>query len=201
MFLPKHKRKDSQTIVGEPLVDKVSGVIYYGPYFETSTGKKFSGTTPYSDNVRELEDLPEDGILPGSDITIRNSKNAYDILRKDPEAFKLKFTAPLPSHFPVTIPAGVSFKRYFAKDIRTEKIIEISQQTFSELKNRDSKYYYPNFVTVEVVWVVEGPVEDTVSGAYIVPGIATQNKNAVQRANRTVAGLDQYLTDYTQFAR
>ena len=201
MFLPKHKRKDSQTIVGEPLADKVSGVLYYGPYFETSTGKKFSGVTPYSGDARELENLPEDAVVPGTDITIRNGKNTYDVLRKDPEAFKLKFTAPLPAHFPTTIPAGVSFKRYFARDIRTEKIVEISQQTFSELKNRDPKYYYPNFISVEVVWVVEGSVEDTVSGAYIIPGIITQNTNAIEKASKTVPGLQEYVTDYTQFAR
>jgi len=182
-------------------VDKVSGGLYYGPYFETSDGKKYTGTSPYSGDTRELDNLPEDAELPGSDITIRNSKNAYDVLRKDPEAFKLKFTATLPAYFPTVIPAGTSFLRYFAKDIRTEKIVEISQTTYKELASRNTKYYYPNFITTQIVWVVEGPLEDTNTGSYIVPGVATQNKNAVEKADKTMSGLTSYLTDYTQFAR
>lgn len=202
MFIPKHKRKDNLKVNQEPLVDKISGEFYYGPYFETSNGKKYTGTTPYSGNTRELEELPEDTVLPGTDdTTIRKGKNTYDILRNDPQAFNLKFTLPLPVYFPTNIPAGISFKRYFAKDIRTEKIVEISLQTYTDLKNKDTKYYYPNFVIVEVVWVIEGPATDTQSGSYIVPGVATQNRNAVQRAERIIPGLSNYITDYLQFVR
>lgn len=201
MFVPKHKRTDNLLTSQEALVDKLNGTLYYGPYFETSNGKKYTGTSPFSSDTRELEDLPEDVILPETNITYRNNKNTYDVLRNDAEAFKLKFTAPLPVHFPTEIPAGVSFKRYFAKDIRTEKIVEISLQTYTDLKNRDSKYYYPNFTIAEIVWVVEGPVADTQSGSYIVPGVATQNRNAVQRAERFIPGLSNYITDYLQFVR
>ena len=200
MFLPKHKRRDNLN-TKEPLVDKITGAPYYGSYFEASNGKKYTGKSPYDGENRELENLPEDAILPGTDNTIRGGKNAYDVLRNDAEAFKLKFTAPLPVYFPTSIPAGGSFKRYFAKDIRREKIVEISKDTYTSLKNRDTKYYYPNFVIAEVTWVVEGLLEDTTVGSYIVPSISSQNKNTIQSTNRLMPGLSDFITDYTQFAR
>jgi len=201
MFVPKHKRIDNLLTAGEPLVDKVSGVPYFGPYFETSNGKKYTGTSPLEGTPRELEDSPEDTILPETNITLRNNKNAYDVLRNDPEAFKLKITGPLPVHFPTNIPAGASFMRYFAKDIRTEKIVEINQNTYKELVSRSAKYYYPNFTTTQLLWVIEGPLQDTNTGSYTVPGIASQNKSATERANKVMSGLSGYITDYTQFAR
>lgn len=201
MFVPKHKRKDNLLATQEALVDKLNDTLYYGPYFETSNGKKYSGESPFSGEARELENFPEDFIVPGTETTYREGKNTYDVLRNDPEAFKLKFTAPLPVYFPTSIPAGTSFKRYFAKDIRSTKIVEISKETYQELKDKSTKYYYPAYITVEVDWVVEGLLEDKKESSYIIPSISSQNRATVEKASIDMSGLLESIVDFAQFAR
>jgi len=199
MFVPKHKRKDNLTSVGD-LVDKSTGQVYSGTYFETSKGKKFSGTSPYSSNVKELENIPQDYETPEGG-TLRAGKNTYDVLRNDKAAFDLKYTATVPVYFPANIGETDSFKRYFARDKKTGKIVEINTGTYKSLKIKEAKYYHPGYDIAEIVWTITGSVGDIQNGSYIIPGVESKNRAAVLKAEELLPGLSSYLTNYTQFAR
>ena len=93
------------------------------------------------------------------------------------------------------------FTRYFAKRINTNPItiFEISQQTYNDLFNKSPKYNFALYEVTRLPWQLTGQLETTTSNGIITRGVRQINMETVQQANLVFMGIDQYLTDYTEF--
>jgi hypothetical protein len=93
------------------------------------------------------------------------------------------------------------FTRYFAKRINTNPItiFEISQQTYNDLFNKSPKYNFALYEVTRLPWQITGQLETTTENGIITRGVRQVNMETVQQANLVFIGIDQYLTDYTEF--
>lgn len=156
MYLPKTKYKGGLTTAGNEY--RLPGEVqpYVGPYFETFTGKVFSGTKP-SNTSKELLPLEEQGSSAGvytkGPSPILSTE--YDGIRNNNEELQLRSTLDIPVYYPKPMPADYSKKtiiRYFAIEKVTGRILEISKEVFTSLKSKETKYYYPKYTTKVIQW-------------------------------------------------
>jgi len=143
MYFPKNKIKTGLNSNGEFLV-KSSSKVYYGPYFSTSKGKYYAGTTPNYANLVELienkDPNAESGNLDsnqGEDPRFFPSNVSYTLQKNS--------LSPLPAQPPKyykSQPTNEDYRqgeyiRYFAKKTNEYIYIEINQQTYNNLKAQD----------------------------------------------------------------
>ena len=175
MFLPKSKYKGpfSATNGENQLLIKETLKPYTGKYIVTYKNQYFEGETPQTAN-REL-------IL----------KSAYE---KEQEN-KNKKSLPTQKHI---VPKEADYKnkkyiRYFCKDKRSGRIIEINKSDFNDSKK------LPSIIITSIEWWIEGPVENTKYNGYTYFGAKNRNLNAVEEAEKTMRGIKNYLKDLSQF--
>lgn len=180
MYLPKSKYKTRVT-AGNEFQAQNSTVTYSGMYFETYLGEFFTGETPSNSSV-PLTRLAEQGDSVGR---IQQGPEAveytnYDFVRKDSKELELRSTLPLPLYYPK--PGNVeNFTRYFAIDKTTQRVVEVSKDTYLSMKSQEPKYYYPKYDLKTLQWSLTNVAEN--------------------RINASIEGLDSYLKDPSQFVR
>lgn len=177
MFLPKSKYKGPFTTAGgdEELLVKSTLKPYRGEYIITYKNQYFNGATPQESKF-EL------------------------ILKKEhleKEAKKNKHTGPIQSYIE---PKEADYKkkffiRYFAKDLRSKKIVEITKDEFIRVSK------IPAHTVVSLEWFLEGPAENTEYRGYIYYGAKSRNEKAVAKATKVIKGLDKYLKDLGEFVK
>lgn len=146
MYFPKNKIKTGLNSNGE-LQIKSSKKPYFGPYFETSKGKYYAGSTPNYSNLVELIKLPE---LPaseiseapeyeldsrfnyGSNLTYSNQQGIEEYTTPQPQPPKYYKSQPTNEDY-----RRGEYIRYFAKKTNEYIYIEIDQQTYNNLKAQD----------------------------------------------------------------
>jgi hypothetical protein len=198
MYLPKSKYIGDKYTVGEEWVKEGESTPYIGYYYKTWEGKAFTGRRP-GDGANELL-TPFEGYSQDLDLT--TEKSTYDIISNDIQAFALKKTIPVPTHYPVPTRQdylNLSFTRYLAKERLTGKVFEISLDTYTALNSNDTRYYYPGYTTVKLDWTIVGPLEDTKNGPYIIPGAASRNSQARDLADKQLPGAAKFLNNLAQF--
>lgn len=198
MYLPKSKYVGNKFTPGEEWVKIGSTVPYVGPYFITWTGTAYTGRKP-GDGPNELLE-PYRGFSLDAEVTTVKTK--YDQIHNNPQAFALKKTITVPVHYPVPTEQdylNLSFTRYLAREKVTGRVFEISQQTYNSLVNQETTYYYPGYDTVKLNWTLVGPLEDTGSGTYIVPGAASRNAKSRELADKKLPGAAKFLNNLAQF--
>lgn len=85
------------------------------------------------------------------------------------------------------------FKRYFLKDKRTSKIIEV------DLKGYKDGVKIPSYYSLELDWWIEGPSKDTYYNGYLYEGAISRNTKAVMRAEKSFSGIKDYLFQLDEF--
>lgn len=87
--------------------------------------------------------------------------------------------------------------RYFLKKINSTKIIEINQQQFKDFNNEKID---PNLYTItSLPWHITGEISDIQNGRIMTIGVRSKNKKIVNNTNKTMPGINKYLTNFTEF--
>lgn len=146
------------------------GSEYIGPYIESFTGEVYKGKK-FTSNTVELKDF-------------RTADSGDD----RPLILKNDYIKPTDKDYE----KGVLY-RYFVQDRRTNAIIEANYKNY--IKLRALNYT----VTAKVEWILEGPIADVNNGLYIYFGAASQNKESILAAEKTIIGLSQIISNYGQF--
>jgi hypothetical protein len=219
-YFPKHYITPNQYTSGGEFAYKSSQIEYIGYYWKTGNGRFYTGKTPQSSETIELlpiltvnpgeftstpsytekiviatagEAPPDYGIglnLPVDDNIITN----YAVLKnKSSKPIANKYIPQYNQIIPTTQDyQNGEFRRYFAKKTNELQYIEVNQQTYALLRQKDP--------TIE--WSLYQP--------FNIPWQLTGDKNQVEKTNRNIVELtiqknklykfNEYLKfDYTKY--
>lgn len=204
MYFPKSSTINNLYSNGELLFER-NNSPYKGYYYETYDGKYFAGRNPQELKAQieliKIQDSPnktpsfEPQNFDEQFIDLRFSTRnnfVYSDLKKAPLSETL---SPIPPYFPSPSPQNYQigeFRRYFAKKINEEKYIEISLNTFNELKAQNPKYFFSQYIQFTLPWKLTGEKEQ----------VARTNKNIIELTERqnNVFFLGRFLKfNYLQF--
>ena len=146
------------------------GREYIGSYIETFTGEVYTGKA-FNSNTKKLIDL-----------------RLADVTDNDPLVLKNDLIRPTEADY-----INEKFTRYFIQDRRTKAVVEVNNQNYK----RFNPLSYT--LSVEVSWVLKGPVGNVNKGPYIYFGAASQNKVEIEKAEKTIKGLSQIVNNYGEF--
>ena len=122
----------------------------------------------------------------------------YDTVRKQQKEYDLRSTLDLPVHIFVPDFEFEINKRFFAKSKVTQAIKEISKQDYLELSGKTTKYHYPTYEILAIDWYVTGAVGDFQNGSYLIEGIRTKNTKEIAKAEKSMPGISQVVTNPLQ---
>lgn len=176
-YVPKHKQEDVQA-AAEQFLDSATGLPHIGPVIKDFLGNFFKGSS--SADIK-----PENAL-------IENNLDAEGQKRMA-EEIGVKTHYPKPS--PKDIEKG-ALKRFFIKDGRSGKIIEIDENDFDNQKK--NKKLYKKVLRIE--WYITGEAEDQIINGYKYPGTKSKNQDVINQAEAILPGIgEQILKDPGQF--
>ncbi len=151
---------------------KGTGQEYQGPYVETNTGKLYAGESP-TDTGLELVSIDNNDTL-----TIGNVSTPFEseTVFPTPEDYTRGFML-----------------RYFLKNRTTGKIIEVKNNNYTKLINKN---YYKGDI---LKWILTKPAKDIFSQGYLYKGAITRNKANTKQISFNITGLDTFITEYDKF--
>jgi len=193
-YLPKHKKASKEKLesLGTELFDKVTGLPYRGQFVQDFLGRAFKGSK-LSASAEQLEvrysDLRSDSQKYG-----KGARSTGPNVANGQLAAKLFISEPVqPS--PQDYEKG-TFPRYFCKDARTGKIIEVGIDNYKALKSQSKL----NRRTLKIEWYVTGNPEDEIINGYLHPGTKAKNLDVIAQAEKVLPGIgEQILKDPSQF--
>jgi hypothetical protein len=159
MYYPKSQIKTNLYTDGKEFSLSSTKEAYMGYYYETSTGQQYTGRTPQDGPnilIQRSDSYPnpliENQSTPPEEIVLLQSAEYVDP--------NILSTRALPV-FNLTLPTNQDkqngqFNRYFCKKTNELKYLEISQDTYQQLKNRDSKIAWDLYTPAIVLWVIQG---------------------------------------------
>lgn len=149
-----------------------SGQPYIGSYHKLYNGETYTGSVPSKNSVQIFEDDSEPHLPQNNYEDKLVSENAHP----DPNDYERGF-----------------FNRYFIKDTRGGKIIEVKKSTFDE----KSKEKY--LLSTTLKWILQKPVKDIFNQGFLFKGAATRNKENTQKASLEMPGIEKFITKYDKF--
>jgi hypothetical protein len=168
MYLPKSKYSAPKHTRGEEFL-LPSGREYIGFYFITYEDRYFTGKQPGKGNLELTPIVAEDPVSATPTFTPdRSTPTATDRMYG-------KFT------------------RFYLKDKRTNRIIEVEKSKYYELLE---KTYIGG---TKVQWILKGPAQDIVVDRYTYQGAEKKNIEEVDIQDRILPGLKDYIKDYKEF--
>jgi len=175
MYLPKSKYKGPFTASGgdKRMLIEETKEDFKGQYFVTYKGEMFEGRFPKE---------------AGRKLIFAKELEEQEAAAKESKAPKIAYIRPTKNDY-----EAKKFKRYFTKDKRNGKIIEVVAADFKNIKN------FPSYIGCELEWWIEGPIEDTYYNGYLYKGAKHRNGLAVEEAEKKVQGIKNYLTDLGEF--
>jgi hypothetical protein len=117
---------------------------------------------------------------------------------------RLSYTNTLPQAdytIPDTVYAYGSYKRFFVQSAVTGEVFEIGPVTHRELVRKSDKYHWPSYTIVELEWKVAGDVADKEINGYLVEGVESLNRRAVEEASKVIPEIQNLLIDYLEYHR
>jgi hypothetical protein len=190
MYYPKSQIKTNLYTDGKEFSLSSTKEAYMGYYYETSTGQQYTGRTPQDGPnilIQHSDSYPnpliENQSTPPEEIVLLQSAEYVDP--------NILSTRALPV-FNLTLPTNQDkqngqFNRYFCKKTNELKYLEISQDTYQQLKNRDSKIAWDLYTPAIVLWVIQGNQTQ----------VFNSNKATVQALEQNLPwyGFTQYFQD------
>ena len=171
-FIPKSNYKKPKHSDGTMFTNASTGEPYVGPYIEDSKGNFIAGESPEIGGP-VLKSLAAETL----DRLDTSTELAPEILTRTLTQKELQ---------------QGSIKRYFSKELYTGDIVEVLPKTYIVDKQDTLRK-----LAVEVDWRVKGPVKDVLFGKYPHQGAESQNKQAIEKAEKVISGLSTYVSDYT----
>ena len=172
MYLPKHQYI-KVLLQDLPLLKDINGKDYQKPFaIKTSANEYYD--------------------VPSKDLEFGNFINAERLFTQETSTPEEIPSPPKPTERDYK--AG-KLDRYFIQNTSTNTITEISKQLFdSKSKNRP---LYEKVAKLE--WKLEGPVNDITVNGNIFKGASSVNREAVMELNKTIKGIQDIVTDYSEF--
>ena len=200
-YYPKSRIIENQT-ANPGQFKTADGKDYTGPYYTTFDGKSFTGTNPYALNSVSLTTLPTEEIDTAKTLTLESI--TYNSIK--PSNIQAQLIDPTPI---TPIPTEADYKagkitRYFARQRNgtTFKIIEISQQTYTDLTTNKNGSNYALWKATSLFWQISGPLRnERINNITTRAGIIDTNQRIVDQAEKNFIGIKQYLSDLQQFAK
>ena len=182
-------------------LEGISPLIYKGPYYEISTGKKFTGKFPNSNNNLELFPISRQYLFMDFYPDEEKVKNIIDLdtnliggsayLALNSNSNKISYKRSLPLFSPGRpTPKEAqegSFTRYFCKKTNELIYIEIDKITYNKLSQKDSQIAWDLYTPISILWLLKGDKEL----------IYTSNKSVVESIEKRLKwlGFSQYFQD------
>lgn len=172
MYLPKSKQKAGGKPPGK-LVDPKTGLAFLGAFVKDHLGNFFKGSKITSKS-QPLELIPEDTEDPKSTfVNVKRTPSEKDYTKG-------------------------SFTRFFAKDGRTGKVVELDKEKYLDQRKQGKLYRR----TLKIEWYVTGDPEDQIINGYLYPGTKAKNQDVINQAEKILPGIgEQILKDPSQFVR
>lgn len=169
-YLPKIKEKKNKKL--GKLLD-LAGKLYLGASILDHLGNFFKGRkiTKDSEPLLFVPDKPEED----------KSKDIFN-----------RYTSPSDKDY-----KKGNMKRYFVKDIPSNKVSELDKKSYLIQKKENKPYR--KFYTID--WLVKGIIDDTEISGYSVEGIKSKNEKAIQSAEKALPGISNVLSNSSQFAK
>lgn len=200
MYYPKSQIKTNLYTSQQQYVFPNTQTYYEGFYYETSTGKAYTGKFPGDGNniliIPSQESDPTIDPTPGDQILYYlegvKEGNTYDKL--DPNIYyeltkKNDISRSLPNFTPgkptpQETQEGV-FRRYFCKKNNEIKYLEIDKATYDKLSQRDPQIAWDLYSPTSILWLFKGNKEL----------IYTSNKSQTESVERRLKwhGFSQYF--------
>jgi hypothetical protein len=211
-YFPKHYIKPNQYTAGGEFIYASSRLEYKGWYWSTGNGRYYTGKTPQSSQILEIiktipvgenlnfNDQPlyadkikialeGDAPIVGNGNLPYNSQEVikYSYLKNVP--LQPSATKILPQYNPVLPTAqdyqNGEFRRYFAKRTNISQYIEVSQETFAQLRQKDPALEWTLYFPFFIIWQLTGNKEQ----------VSKTNRNMVlyQMQKFNLYNFDQYL--------
>jgi hypothetical protein len=190
MYYPKSQIKTNLYTSGKEYSLTTTKEEYIGYYYEISTGQQFTGKNPQDGPNISLQSsdsypnsLIENQPIPTEEIIALNSTDYI------PTNIPIVRSIPL---FNPTLPTpqdnqNGQFNRYFCKKNNETRYLEIDQNTYKQLKNRDPKIASDLYTPIIVLWITQGNQTQ----------VFNSNKATVQaiETNAKWGGFSQYFQD------
>jgi hypothetical protein len=190
MYYPKSQIKTNLYTDGKEFSLSSTKEAYMGYYYETSTGQQYTGRTPQDGPnilIQRSDSYPnpliENQSTPPEEIVLLQSAEYVDP--------NILSTRALPV-FNLTLPTNQDkqngqFNRYFCKKTNELKYLEISQDTYQQLQNKDPKIAWDLYTPVIILWVIQGNQTQ----------VFNSNKATVQAIEQNLPwyGFTQYFQD------
>jgi hypothetical protein len=192
MYYPKSQIKTNLSTNGGEFNLSTTKQEYIGSYYEISTGEKYTGNSPQNPpNIRlnEIEPL----------VQASHDPQIIDLIQQDIiQTYQVTpdYTQTLPDRsipiFNPTLPTpqdnqNGQFNRYFCKKNNEIRYLEIDQNTYKQLQNRDPKIAWDLYTPIIVLWIIQGNQTQ----------VFNSNKATVQAIEINVKwhGFTQYFQD------
>lgn len=173
---------------------KSTGELYSGFYWKNSSGQYFTGKTPQDTPVQELAIAisTPGGNNPGTNnennsstyleyLTLSNNVPEYNtLLNIDPTII-----VSIPRYSP-TLPTSQDYQngefvRYFCKKSNEVIYIEINQETYNLLLNKDPRVLWQLYIPFNIPWQITG------------------DKQTVAKTNKNIVELTIFKNKYYRF--
>ena len=176
MYIPKSKQKKGTKPQGN-LIDPLTGLKFNGKFIQDFLGNFFKGDKITS-NSKPLT------LVPFSNVD-------------DSKKYGNSFTSSIITPPTLAYDRGF-FSRFFCKDSRSNKIIEMNKDRY--LAEKKDKKLYRRVIKIE--WYVTGNPEDEIINGYLYPGTKSKNQDVINQAEKLLPGIgEQILKDPSQFVR
>lgn len=199
MYIPKSKIQPNLfTNGGEYLLN---GVDYTGSYYLLYNGKAYTGIDQYDGTPELLIKY-----TPQNSITA-NDKVTDDIVFPFERANTTEDYSAITSTVPPLVQAPLQFFsnptaseisigemiRYFLKRFNDQRFVEVNEETYNGINNKDKKYAWELWIPFEVPWVIKGTEEQVIKS----------NKQIVYYTEEryNVRGLAKFLKNNFKYKR
>jgi len=202
IYYPKTQIRTNLFTNGGEFINSVTKELYVGNYYETSLNQQFTGKNPQDPNSVPLIPIDETALNPTQtnakndlvlDVRFTEPNYAYSIITKQnpntpqPTYPKFYFAKPTQQDYQNT-----QFNRFFYKTLSGEKYVEISQNDYNSLINKEAKFLYQSVLAIILPWQLTGIQEEV----FKINARTTQNVES----QYGIKGLGLYLNfDYTKF--
>jgi hypothetical protein len=202
IYYPKTQIRTNLFTNGGEFINSITKELYVGNYYETSLDQKFTGKNPQDPNSVPLIPISETALDPTQtnadndlviDARFTEPNYAYSIVTKQnpntpqPIYPKFYFAKPTQQDYQNT-----QFNRFFYKTLSGEKYVEISQNDYNSLINKEVKFLYQSVLAIVLPWQLTGIQEEV----FKINARTTQNVES----QYGIKGLGLYLNfDYTKF--
>jgi hypothetical protein len=199
MYIPKSKIQSNLfTNGGEYLLN---GVDYTGSYYLLYNGKAYTGIDQYDGTPELLVKYTPQNALTANDRVTDGLVFPFERANSTEDYSSITSTvaplvqAPL-QYFSNPSPNEISIGemiRYFLKRFNDQRFVEVNEETYNSINNKDKKYAWELWIPFEVPWVIKGS-EDEVSKS---------NKQIVYYTEERykVRGLAKFLKNNFKYKR